>query len=94
MKPNYRNNNSDKEKKSVNMPQVLQKTYQCFGCKQRIRISKIDNVPPGQKKRWIQYELDGVIEHKCQQQQQQQQRNQQQQQLFVVVPLINMCVPL
>lgn len=53
------------------MSQVLQKPYECFGCKQQIRISKIDNVPPGQKKKWIQYELDGVTEHKCQGKQQQ-----------------------
>jgi hypothetical protein len=38
-------------------------------CKQQIRIAKIDNVPPGQKKKWEKYELDGFTLHVCRKQQ-------------------------
>jgi hypothetical protein len=49
--------------------QVLQKPYECLTCKKQIRIAKIDNVPPGQKKKWEKYELDGVTLHVCHKQQ-------------------------
>jgi hypothetical protein len=51
------------------MSQVLKKPYECLICKQQIRIAKIDNVPPGQKKKWKKYELDGVTLHVCHKQQ-------------------------
>jgi hypothetical protein len=47
------------------MAQVFQKSYECLNCKQQIRITKIDNVAAGQKKKWEKYELDGVTEHIC-----------------------------
>ena len=50
------------------MAQVLQKPYECLTCKQQIRIAKIDNVPAGQKKKWEEYELDGVTLHVCRKQ--------------------------
>jgi|ERR687891_77606 hypothetical protein len=58
------------------MSQVLQKPYECYGCKQQIRISKIDNVQPGQKKQWLQFEMDGITPHNCKPQQQSQQQQQ------------------
>jgi hypothetical protein len=60
------------------MAQVLQKSYDCLTCHKQIRIAKIDNVPPGQKKKWEKYELDGVTLHVCHKQQQPEQQKQQQ----------------
>jgi hypothetical protein len=54
------------------MSQVLQKPYECYGCKQQIRISKIDNVQPGQKKQWLQFEMDGITVHVCKKKEQEQ----------------------
>jgi uncharacterized protein YceH (UPF0502 family) len=51
------------------MAQVLQKSYDCLTCHKQIRIAKIDNVPPGQKKKREKYELDGVTLHVCPKQQ-------------------------
>jgi hypothetical protein len=51
------------------MAQVLRKSYDCLTCHKQIRIAKIDNVPPGQKKKWEKYELDGVTLHVCHKQQ-------------------------
>jgi hypothetical protein len=47
------------------MAQVLRKEYQCFGCCNSILISKIDSPAPGSKKRWNQYEMDGITPHTC-----------------------------
>jgi flagellar capping protein FliD len=64
------------------MAQVIQKPYECLGCKQQIRISKIENVAPGQKKKWDKFELDGITPHVCHKpNQQQEQPLVQQQQL-------------
>jgi hypothetical protein len=54
--------------------QVIQKPYECLTCKQQIRISKIDNVPQGQKKKWYKYEMDGVTPHICRKPDQQQEQ--------------------
>jgi hypothetical protein len=51
------------------MSQVLARQFDCLTCHKPIRISKIDNVPAGQKKKWEKYELDGVTEHICHKQQ-------------------------
>jgi hypothetical protein len=54
------------------MAQVFQKPYECLGCKQQIKIAKIDNVPAGQmKKKWDKFELDGVTPHVCRKSEQQ-----------------------
>lgn len=53
------------------MAQVLAKEYECLTCKQPIRISKIDNVPAGQKKKWDKFEMDGVTPHVCRKAEQQ-----------------------
>ncbi len=47
------------------MAQVLTKEYECLTCHKPIKISKIDNVPAGQKKKWERFELDGVTPHRC-----------------------------
>ena len=52
------------------MSQVLAKVYDCKTCNKPIRIAKIDNVPPGQKKKWEKYELDGITLHLCRKKQQ------------------------
>jgi hypothetical protein len=54
------------------MAQVLQKSYECLTCHKPIRITKIDNVLTGQKKKWEKYELDGVRLHVCRHPKQQQ----------------------
>jgi hypothetical protein len=62
------------------MAQVLEKPFECLGCGNQIRISKIDNAPADQKKKWLRFELDGKTEHVChgnkKAQQQQTQANQ------------------
>jgi hypothetical protein len=55
------------------MAQVFQKSYECLGCKQQIKIAKIDNVPAGQKKKWDKFELDCVTPHVCRKPEQQEQ---------------------
>ncbi len=57
------------------MAQVLAKDYECLTCKQLIRISKIDNISPGQKKKWEKYELGGVTPHICSRNSDQQQQH-------------------
>ena len=54
--------------------QVFQKPYECLGCKQQIKIAKIDNVLAGQKKKWDKFELDGITPHICKKQQSQEQQ--------------------
>lgn len=34
-------------------------------CGQQIKIAKIDNITPGQKKKWDKFELDGKTPHVC-----------------------------
>ena len=48
---------------------MLQKSYDCLTCHKQIGIAKIDNVTPGQKKKWEKYELDVVTFHVCRKQQ-------------------------
>jgi hypothetical protein len=43
----------------------LAKEYECLTCHKPIKISKIDNPAPNQKKKWLKFELDGVTPHKC-----------------------------
>jgi hypothetical protein len=62
------------------MSQILQKPYECLTCKQQIKIAKIDNVPPGQKKKWDKFEMDGITPHICRKHEQQQQQQTPQQQ--------------
>jgi hypothetical protein len=47
------------------MSQVFQKTYDCLTCGKQIRLSKIDNPGPNEKKHWLKYEVDGRTIHKC-----------------------------
>jgi hypothetical protein len=50
------------------MAQVLAKEYECLTCHELIKIAKLDNVLPGQKKKWQRFETDGVTPHKCKKQ--------------------------
>jgi hypothetical protein len=61
--------------------QLLHKTYDCMTCGQQIKIAKIDNIAPGQKKKWDKYELDGITPHVCHKPNQQQEQPLVQQQL-------------
>jgi hypothetical protein len=45
------------------MAQVLSKEYECLSCHEPIKIAKLDNVPPGQKRKWERFEIDGVTPH-------------------------------
>jgi len=45
---------------------ALQKRFDCLGCGESVLLEKL---PPGQMKKWIKYELDGVPEHMCRNQQ-------------------------
>ena len=68
------------------MAQVLAREYSCMTCHEPIRIAKIDNVPPGQKKKWERFELDGVTSHQCNKKQKvedQEQEDQQEQPITV-----------
>ena len=47
------------------MAQVLAKEYECLTCHKSIKISKIDNPAPGQKKKWERFDLDEVTPHEC-----------------------------
>jgi len=48
------------------MAQDLAREFSCLSCHRPIKISKIDNPAPGQKKNWERFELDGVTTpHKC-----------------------------
>ena len=51
------------------MAQVLAREFECLTCHSPIKISKIDNPAPGQKKKWERFELDGVTTHQCNKQQ-------------------------
>ena len=64
------------------MAQVLTREFDCLTFGQPIRIAKLDNVPPGQKKKWERFETDGTTPHKCKKEQEQgppQQKQEQQQ---------------
>jgi hypothetical protein len=47
------------------MAQILAKDYECLTCHEPIKIAKLDNVPPGQKRKWERFQLDGVTPHQC-----------------------------
>jgi hypothetical protein len=47
------------------MAQILAKEYECLTCHEPIKIAKLDNVPPGQKRKWERFQLDGVTLHRC-----------------------------
>lgn len=47
------------------MAQVLAKEYECLTCHTPIKIAKLDNVSPGQKKQWERFETDGTTPHQC-----------------------------
>jgi hypothetical protein len=47
------------------MAQILAKDYECLTCHEPIKIAKLDNVPPCQKKKWERFQLDGVTLHRC-----------------------------
>jgi hypothetical protein len=47
------------------MAQVLAKQYDRMTCHKPIKISKIDNPAPGQKKKWMRFELDRITPHQC-----------------------------
>jgi hypothetical protein len=53
------------------LAQVLRKEYECYTCHRPILISKIDNPQPDSKKRWEQWEIDGVTLHQCKKEHQQ-----------------------
>ena len=52
------------------MAQVLAKEYECLTCHEPIKIAKLDNVPPGQKRKWERFETDGVTPYQCKKQEQ------------------------
>jgi hypothetical protein len=59
------------------MAQVLAKEYECHTCKRVIRISKIENVPARQRRKWDRFELDGVTPHVCKPKREQQKQQPQ-----------------
>jgi hypothetical protein len=47
------------------MAVVLQRLFECLTCHEQIRLSKLEGSPPGQRKQWERYELDGKTLHRC-----------------------------
>jgi hypothetical protein len=54
------------------MAQVLSREFDCLTCHEPIRIAKIANPAPSQRKKWERFELDGVTPHKCKKKEQEQ----------------------